>query len=129
MGPPSGSDGKETAYNAEDLGLIAGLGSSPGEGHGNPLQHSCLENPMDRRVHRITNNWTWLKQLSMHTNALNIINNTGISKRVILYFFFSFTFQDLFPNMCLLICYTYSQIIGAMALFSKQLLIVFESIL
>ena len=65
---------------------------------------------MDRRawkatVHRITNNLTWLKRLSTHTNALNVINNTGISKHVILYFFFSFTFQDLFCNMCLLICY------------------------
>ena len=43
-----GSDGKESACNAGDLGLIPGLGRSPGEGNGNPLQDSCLENPMDR---------------------------------------------------------------------------------
>ena len=43
-----GSDGKASACNAGDLGLIPGLGRSPGEGNGNPLQHSCLENPMDR---------------------------------------------------------------------------------
>ena len=45
---PGGSDGKESAYNAGDLGSIPGLGRSPGEGNGNPLQYSCLENPMDR---------------------------------------------------------------------------------
>ena len=43
-----GSDGKASAYNAGDPGLIPGLGRSPGEGNGKPLQYSCLENPMDR---------------------------------------------------------------------------------
>ena len=43
---PGGSDGKESACNEGDLGLIPGLGRSPGEGKGNPLQYSCLENPM-----------------------------------------------------------------------------------
>ena len=47
-GFPGGSDCKESAYNAGDLGSIPGLGRSPGEGHGNPLKYSCLENPMDR---------------------------------------------------------------------------------
>ena len=42
-----GSDGKEFAYNAGDLGSIPGSGRSPGEGNGNPLQYSCLENSMD----------------------------------------------------------------------------------
>ena len=41
MGFPGGSDGKESAYNAGDPGLIAGLGGFPGEGNGNPLQYSC----------------------------------------------------------------------------------------
>ena len=45
---PGGSDGKASAYNVGDLGLIPGLGRSPGKGNGNPLQYSCLENPMDR---------------------------------------------------------------------------------
>ena len=45
---PGGSDGKESAYNAGDPGSVPGLRRSPGEGNGNPLQHSCLENPMDR---------------------------------------------------------------------------------
>ena len=44
---PGGSDGKASVYNAGDLGLIPGLVRSPGEGNGNPLQNSCLENPMD----------------------------------------------------------------------------------
>ena len=43
----SGSDGKASAYNAGDLGSIPGSERSPGEGNGNPLQYSCLENPMD----------------------------------------------------------------------------------
>ena len=41
------SDGKESAYNTGNLGLIPGLGRSPGEGNGNPLQYSCLENHME----------------------------------------------------------------------------------
>ena len=42
-----GSDGKASAYNVGDLGSIPGSGRSPGEGNSNPLQYSCLENPMD----------------------------------------------------------------------------------
>ena len=45
---PGGSDGKASAYHAGDPGSIPGLGRSSGEGNGNPLQYSCLENPMDR---------------------------------------------------------------------------------
>ena len=44
---PGGSDGKASAYNAGDPGSIPALGRSPGEGNGNPLQYSCLENPVD----------------------------------------------------------------------------------
>ena len=47
-GFPGGSDGEESACNVGDLGLIPRLGRSPGEGNGNPLQYSCLGNPMDR---------------------------------------------------------------------------------
>ena len=46
-GFPGGSDGKEFACNAGDPGSIPGLGRSPGEGNSNPLQYSCLENPID----------------------------------------------------------------------------------
>ena len=48
QGFPDGSDGKESASNARDLGSIPGSGRSPGGGDGNPLHHSCLENPKDR---------------------------------------------------------------------------------
>ena len=53
----------ESACNVGDLGFIPGLGRSPGEGNGNPLQYSCLENPMDRgtgwaKVHGITKSQT-----------------------------------------------------------------------
>ena len=48
MGFPGGSDGKASASNAGDPGSIPGLGRSPGEENGNPLQYSCLENYMDR---------------------------------------------------------------------------------
>ena len=44
---PGGSDGNASVYNAGDLGSIPGSGRSPGEGNGNPLQYSCLENSMD----------------------------------------------------------------------------------
>ena len=48
LGFPGGSDRKESTCNERDLGLIPGLGRSPGGGHGNPLQYSCLEIPTDR---------------------------------------------------------------------------------
>ena len=59
------SDSKESACNAGDLGSIPGLGRSPGGGHGNPPQYSCLENPMDRvvwqtTVRRVTKSWSRL---------------------------------------------------------------------
>ena len=59
MAFPGGSDSKASAYNAGDPGSIPGSGRYPGEGNGNSLQYSCLENPMDRgawlaTVHGIT---------------------------------------------------------------------------
>ena len=50
LGFPGGSAGKESACNVGELGWIPGLGRSPGEGNGNPLQCSGLENPMDREA-------------------------------------------------------------------------------
>ena len=54
LGFPGGSDGKESACNAGDLGLIPGVGRSPGEGNGYPFQYSCLGNPMDREAWQAT---------------------------------------------------------------------------
>ena len=65
-GFPGGSDGKEYACNARDMGLIPWSERSPGGRHGNPLQYSCLENPMDRgawwATHspQIAKSQTWL---------------------------------------------------------------------
>ena len=58
----------------KDTGSIPASGRSPGEGNDNPLQYSCLGNPMDREtwqavVHRVTNSWTLLKRLSMHARS------------------------------------------------------------
>ena len=66
---PGGSDDKASAYNAGDPGLVPGLGRTPGEGNGNPLQYSCLENPMDRAacqatVSGVTKSWTRLTSLT-----------------------------------------------------------------
>ena len=65
MGFPGGLDGKESAYNVGDLDLIPGSGRSPGGRNGNPLQYSCLENPMAggawrATVHGIAKSWTQL---------------------------------------------------------------------
>ena len=61
------------AGGIRDAGLIPGFGRSAREEHGNPLQYSCLENPMDRGnwwavVQGVTKRWTWLKQLSTHAH-------------------------------------------------------------
>ena len=71
-GFPGGSEDKALACNAGDPGSIPGLGRSPGEGNGNPLQYSCLENPMDRgtewaTVHGVAKSQTWLSDFtSLH---------------------------------------------------------------
>ena len=65
MGFLGSSAGKESTFNAGEPGSIPGLGRSPGVGNDNPLQYSCLENSMERRVwwttvHRVTKSWTRL---------------------------------------------------------------------
>ena len=75
-----GASGKEPAYQCRldirDVSTIPGSGRSPGVGHGNPLQYSCLENPMDRgawqaAVHRVAQSWTQLKRFScMHGKSI-----------------------------------------------------------
>ena len=67
----------------EDLGLILGLGRSPGGGHGNPLQYPCLENPMDRgawriTVHRVARCQTQLERLNRHIISSN---NTCVTNK------------------------------------------------
>ena len=74
---PGGSDSKVSACSAGDPGLIPGSGRSPGEGNGNPLQYSCLENSMDGGawlaiVHGVTKSWTRLSHFtSLHFTSLS----------------------------------------------------------
>ena len=84
-GFPCGSEVKVSSSNAGDLGSIPGsgdlgsipgLGGSPGEGNGNPLQYSCLENPVDGGVHRVAKSWTRLSDFTFTFNAINEIRNT-----------------------------------------------------
>ena len=74
-GLPGWLSGRESACDTrdtEDVGSILGSGRSPRGEHGNPLQYSCLENPMDKgawraTIHRVAKSQMWLKRLSMHT--------------------------------------------------------------
>ena len=73
LGFPGGSEDKASACNAGDSGLIPGVGRAPGEGNGNSLQYSCLENPMGRgagqaTVHGVAKSRTRLATSHMHTN-------------------------------------------------------------
>ena len=82
------TDGKASAYNAGDQGSIPGLGRSPGEGNGNPLQHPCLENPMDggswqATVHGVAKSQTRLSNFtSLHKITAMV---QGFSTRAILH--------------------------------------------
>ena len=66
LGFPGGSAGKESTCNAGDLGWIPGLGRSPGEGKGHPLQYSGLENSTDGIVPAVTNSRTQLSDFHVH---------------------------------------------------------------
>ena len=66
------------AGDIRDMGSMPGSGRSPGRGHGNPLEYSCLENPMDRgawqvTAHWVAKSWTRLKQLSKHAYSATVI--------------------------------------------------------
>ena len=86
---PDGSAGKESACNAgdtEDMGLIPGSGRAPGGGNCDPLQYSCLKNPMDRgvwkatvqKVLRVRNNWATQHALKeQHREILKLSNGSG----------------------------------------------------
>ena len=102
-GFPDGSDGKEAVCNAgdiRDMGLIPGSGRSPGEGHSNPLQDSCLENTMHRgawwaTVHRVAKSQTSLKRPSTHTSIY--IYNSDFSpefyRQIPIYYFGKWTYS------------------------------------
>ena len=80
-GIPSGSDGKESAYNTGDLSSSPSLGRSPGGEHGNPLQYSCLENPLGQRSLLVYS--TWGRKKSDTTDRLSTaqcVYTTGIKE-------------------------------------------------
>ena len=71
---PGGSEDKASACHAGDQGSIPGLGRSPGAGNGNPLQYSCLENPMGRgawpaTVHEVAKSWTRLSKFTSYLSG------------------------------------------------------------
>ena len=82
---PGGSEGKASACNAGDPGLIPGSGRSPGEGNGNPRQYSCLENPMDGGAwwatdHRVENSWTQLSDFTFSFIIVVPVSRAPITK-------------------------------------------------
>ena len=82
LGFPGGSDCKKSACNAGDPGSVPGLGRSPGEGNGNPLQYSCLVNSMDGKawratVHRVTKSRTRLSDFHF-TSAQSTERQHGV---------------------------------------------------
>ena len=74
VGFPCGSAGKESSCNAGDLGLIPGLGRSPGEGKGCPFQNSGLESSMDSIVHGVAKSWTRLRDFHFLSHFRSICN-------------------------------------------------------
>ena len=86
LGFPCSSAGKESACNAGDLGLIPGLGRSPGEGNGYPLQYSGLENSMDCIVHGVAKSWTWLSDFHFYEE------DKSLSQHVIYIYTYTFFF-------------------------------------
>ena len=98
LGFPCDSAGKESACNVGDLGLIPGLGRSPGEGNGYPLQYSRLENSMDSILHRAEKSWTWLSDFHKHY----------IQKYYLLSYILSYIFHDnIFSLECFKIPYLF----------------------
>ena len=112
-GFPGGSDSKASACDAEDPGSIPGSGRSPGEGNGNPLQYSCLENPMDEgawwaTVHGVAKSQTRLSDftslqkiqtVSLPSRGKRIIKL--IKKSMILYTFFHLEIDTCFTYTCM----------------------------
>ena len=79
---PGGSDSKESACNAGDLGSIPRLGRSPGGGHGNPLQYSCLENP--HRQRSLGGYSPWVSELDMTEQLSTAHEGTGLGRKGLL---------------------------------------------
>ena len=108
-GLPGGAVVKDPHANAADLGttvLISGLGRCSGGGHGNPLQYSHLENPMDRGalqaiVHGVTKSWTWLSaRARTHASPLYHSSSTFAGKRAQMVILWVWLTIMIFPTIC-----------------------------
>ena len=103
LGFSGGSDGKKSACNAGDLGSISGLGRSPGGGHGNPLQYSCLENPHGPSslagyspwVHGVAKSQTQLSDTAQHRVTEQIFLMLDTYTTEILCFLKNYTWYNL----------------------------------
>ena len=82
LGFPGSSDSEESTCNAEDLGLIPGLGRSPGEGNSYPLQRSGLENSMDCLVHGGHKESGITEQISLHFTSCPVVIKNGNFNRL-----------------------------------------------
>ena len=102
LGFPCGSDGKESACNEGHLGSIPGLGTSPGEGNGNPLQYSCLENPHGQRRQRSHRESDTTERLSLSLKSL--------SPFALLYTLHHHPRVELFPSFQANITYAFQQL-------------------
>ena len=108
MGFPCGSAGKESACHVEDLGLIPGLGRSPGEENGYALQYSGLEKSMDCIVHGVTKSRTLLSDFHFHFYMKCSLDISNFPKEVsslshstvFLYFFALITEEDFLISPC-----------------------------
>ena len=83
LGCPCGSTGKEPACNAGDLGSIPGSGRSPGEGHGNPLQYSSLDNPYGQRSLAGYSPWGHTESDTTERLTLSLSNRLNFPKQII----------------------------------------------
>ena len=98
MGFPHSSDGKESACNAGDPGLSPGLGRSCGEGNGNPLQYSCLENPIDGGAWWATVHGVAKSQTQFSTEGTTTNSSIEAFFFSIFYFIFNFSFVEGLTN-------------------------------
>ena len=110
MGFPGGSGSKESACSVGDPDSIPGLGKSHGEGNGNPLQYSCLENPMDRGAwqtiaHGVAKSWTCLNEY-VHLCPYFLNNHFVINFFVFMYFYQCFYWSIVDLQCCINFCCT-----------------------
>ena len=123
LGFPGGSDSRESTCKAEDLGLIPGLGRSPGGGRGNPLQDSCLQNPCGHRSLAGCSPWcpkeldtteglstyaVWLREKVVPSATCNVFRSCGVFSVFRLYYKLSLLYHALelqFVQEILIECY------------------------